>query len=92
MVLDFFLDKYKDILYTVKFPHSDAYVTFFLWFSLTAPFVLIYIFDANFLHSLRVYFGLDIIWDTKDDDTRSLKRLFIVTIIAVYENLIQILC
>ena len=92
MVFTFFADKYKDILYTVRFPHSDAYVTFFLWFSLSAPFVLIYIFDGNFCHSLKVYFSLDVIWDNSNKKISGLTRLGIFTIIAVYENLIQILC
>ena len=38
LVLTFeLLDYYQDIIYTVFFPHANATIIFFLWFSLMAP-------------------------------------------------------
>jgi len=38
------LDFYKDMLYVIKFTHFSAISVFFLWFSITAPFAMIYLF------------------------------------------------
>ena len=53
-------DHYKDILYTIRFPHSSASVTFWLWFSLFAPFSIVWVVNrsggGNILKATSVFF------------------------------------
>ena len=38
------LDFYKDIIYVRRFPHSSSMIIFALYFSITGPFAMLYIF------------------------------------------------
>ena len=48
MVFDV-IDFLKDILYTIRFPHYSKAIVFWLWFSITAPFSIVYSNEEDFI-------------------------------------------
>ena len=79
----FTLDKLKDLLYTIRFPHASPRVAFWLWFSLMAPFTIIWIIDRNFIEAFKLFSGFDAYFDKimkKDVFVKFLMLTMIVTL------------
>ena len=56
-VFDFF----KDILYTIRFPHYTMATVFWLWFSIIAPFSVLWAFTNDLIYAIKIFFGMDIL-------------------------------
>ena len=65
------IDFYKDIIYAFYFPHHNAITTLPLWFSITAPIGIIYIFlnkddkkPTSLKKTLLIFFGIDVFFQS----------------------------
>jgi len=79
-----FIDLVKDIVYTITFAHNNFMINFMLWWSIMAPFAIVFTFfgDTELWKSLKIYFGFDFC----SMDTGN--KIFLFMMIALLENFI----
>ena len=82
-------DYYKDFYFVVSFPHTQDMV-FFLWFSVTVPYLASCFFNGGFFEGAKSFFSFGFLF--KKDEEYYTKRLNALFFIALFQNMIQILC
>jgi len=66
-----------------------------LWFSIFAPFSVVYIFSGDLKDSLMIYFGVDLLFKNQyavNDLDRRFKKILVLTVSVIGGDMVQFVC
>jgi len=81
-------DLFGDFTYLIYFTHKNSDLTFFLFLSLSTPFIIILIFGMtlgdNLIYGFKLFFGFTL----SEDEINPFHKIFALTVVAFLENVI----